>query len=66
MKVNRKTRKEEPLWKVREFLDFIQEVSVAAWICSIDISANEQTIGFQGRHEDKLCVTLKKVGDGFM
>ena len=27
---------------------------------------NEQTIGFQGRHADKLRITFKKIGDGFM
>ena len=36
-----------------------------AWICGVDISIDEQTIKFQGRHVDKLQITYKREGDGF-
>ena len=33
--------------------------------CSRIISVNKQTIGFQGWHGDKLCITYKAEGGGF-
>ena len=36
-----------------------------AWRLGHDISGDEQTIGFQGRHADKLRITYKAEGDGF-
>ena len=35
-----------------------------AWRLGHDISGNEQTIGFQGKHSDKLCITYKAESDG--
>ena len=36
-----------------------------AWQLGCDISGDEQTIGFQGHHSDKLRITYKAEGDGF-
>ena len=36
-----------------------------AWWLGCDISGDEQTIGFQGHHSDKLHITYKAEGDGF-
>ena len=36
-----------------------------AWRLGQNISGDEQTIGFQGRHADKLRITYKAEGDGF-
>ena len=36
-----------------------------AWRMGRDISGDEQTLGFQGRHADKLQITYKAEGDGF-
>ena len=36
-----------------------------AWCLGCDISGDEQTIGFQGKHTDKLHITYKAEGDGF-
>ena len=36
-----------------------------AWQLGCDISGDEQTIGFQGHHADKLRITYKPEGDGF-
>ena len=58
-------RQKAPNFKVGEFLAHIIQVSMAAWICGMKISVDEQTIGFQGRHPDKLRITYKAEGDGF-
>ena len=60
-----KPRSTHPNWKVQEFLHYILAVSIAAWDCGIMISVDEQAIGFQGRHPDKLHITYKAEGDGF-
>ena len=43
----------------------VQVTSMKAWCLGHDISGDEQTIGFQGRHDDKLQITYKAEGDGF-
>ena len=35
------------------------------WDSARDLSIDEQTIGFQGRHKDKIKIMFKYVGDGF-
>ena len=57
--------KEHPTFKVALFLCHVQEVSILAWHLVHDISGDEQTIGFQGKHTDKLHITYKAEGDGF-
>lgn len=37
-----------------------------SWECGIDVGLDEQTIGFKGKHEDKICISYKAEGDGFM
>ena len=59
------TRKEHPTYKVDSFLKHLQKVSMSAWRLGQNISGDEQTIGFQGRHSDKLRITYKAEGDGF-
>ena len=58
-------RKERPMYKVDSILKHTQVVSMRAWRLGRDISGDEQTIGFQGKHEDKLRITYKDEGDGF-
>ena len=48
------TRKEHPTYKVDSFLKHLQQVSMKAWRLGQNISGDKQTIGFQGRHADKL------------
>ena len=60
-----KPKKTHPLWKIDEFLCHVLAVSMLAWTCGDMISVDEQTIGFQGRHGDKLRITYKAEGDGF-
>ena len=54
-----------PLWKVKEFLDHINMICPTAWLLSEWISIDEQTIGFKGKHGDKLRINYKREGDGF-
>lgn len=54
------------LFKVRFMLDHLQESFKKWWMTGRDISIDEQTLGFQGRHGSKLRITFKRVGDGFM
>ena len=59
------SRKERPTYKIDPFLVHVQERSMRAWRMGRDISGDEQTLGFQGRHADKLQITYKAEGDGF-
>lgn len=60
------SKKTHPNWKVDPFLAWIMFVSKEAWVPGKHLAADEQTIGFQGKHADKLRVTFKEEGDGFM
>ena len=52
-------------YKVNPILKHLQEISMKAWWLGHDISGDEQTIGLQGYHSDKLRITYKAEGDGF-
>ena len=54
-----------PNHKVDSLFRHMQEVSMRAWDLGPDISIDEQTIGFQGKHSDKRRITYKREGDGF-
>ena len=58
-------RKKAPNFKVEPLLEHMLAVSKEAWILGPDASVDEQTIGFQGNHIDKLRITYKNEGDGF-
>jgi hypothetical protein len=51
--------------KIDIFLGHTNCVSMAAWDMGKHVSCNEQTIGFQGQHQDKQRINYKKEGDGF-
>ena len=55
----------KPLFKVERLLNHINDQSMKHWETGINLSIDEMTIGFQGRHKDKLRITYKKIGDGF-
>lgn len=59
-------RETHPNWKVHPFLKHINRVSKKAVHLGRDLSCDEQTVGFQGNHKDKMRITYKKEGDGFM
>ena len=59
------SKKKCPLWKVQKLLDWMNTISKDGWLLGKFISIDEQTIGFQGRHSDKLRITYKAEGDGF-
>jgi hypothetical protein len=59
------SRKTNPNFKVDHFLTWIRTVGMTAWSLGETFSIDEQTIGFQGKHQDKLRITYKKEGDGF-
>jgi hypothetical protein len=58
-------RKTHPNHKIDNFLSHVNRVSMEAWGMGRSVSCDEQTIGFQGRHQDKQRISYKKQGDGF-
>ena len=58
-------RSENPNYKVYTLLRHMQIVCAEAWDPGVDFSGDEQTIGFQGAHADKLRINYKAEGDGF-
>ena len=58
-------RTTHPNWKVDPMLKHAMIVCKKAMHIGKFISIDEQTIGFQGRHADKIRVTYKNAGDGF-
>ena len=58
-------RKKHPLFKVQRIVNWINFLGQKVVLMGMHCSVDEQTIGFQGRHGDKMRITFKKVGDGF-
>ena len=54
-----------PNWKVRPLLTWMNYIFPQVWNLGQEISIDEMTIGFQGRHVDKRRITYKRAGDGF-
>lgn len=59
------SRKTHPNFKVDEYFRHLQIIFRYAWMPGRDLSGDEQTMGFKGKHADKLRITYKKEGDGF-
>jgi len=57
--------KQRPNFKIEQLLKHAIKVSQEAVILGRNLSLDEQTISFQGRHEDKQRINYKKEGDGF-
>ena len=58
-------RRTHPNFKIDEFLRHLEIIWRYGWMPKRDLSCDEETIGFQGRHADKLRITYKAEGDGF-
>ena len=58
-------RKDSPLFKLLPLINWINKVGPLSWELGLNLSVDEQTVGFQGRHIDKLRITYKAEGDGF-
>jgi hypothetical protein len=58
-------RKDSPMFKILSVVKWIRRVGPISWECGVCLGLDEQTIGFQGRHADKLRITYKAEGDGF-
>ena len=54
-----------PNWKIESLLEWMKAISMEAWQLGKKISVDEQTVGFQGKHAQKLRITYKREGDGF-
>ena len=59
------SKKTNPLFKVSPVVKWINEVGRLSVDLGKSISIDEQTVGFQGRHGDKLRISYKAEGDGF-
>jgi hypothetical protein len=60
------TIKKNSPFKIDPFLSHVQSVSMESWDMGRNISADEQTIGFKGQHQDKQRISYKREGDGFL
>ncbi|CAB9519576.1 unknown protein [Seminavis robusta] len=58
-------RKVSPLFKVSPVVKWMNFIGHNAVLIGMNAAVDEQTIGFQGRHVDKLRITYKAEGDGF-
>jgi len=58
-------QKHQPLFKVHRIVNWINVLGNKVVMMGMNCSVDEQTIGFQGRHADKMRINFKKVGDGF-
>jgi hypothetical protein len=59
-------RKDSPLFKVLPIIKQIRKIGPVAWDCGKNIAVDEQTISMKGHHADKIRITFKRAGDGFM
>jgi hypothetical protein len=58
-------QKENPLWKIQEFLDELDKQAKDMWAMGEFVAIDEQTIGFQGALGLKLRISYKREGDAF-
>jgi hypothetical protein len=58
------SHKTHPNFKVDEYFRHLQLIFRYAWLPGRDLSGDEQTMGFKGRHREKLRISYKKEGDG--
>jgi hypothetical protein len=58
-------RKKDPLFKVSSIVKWINFIGPTSVDLGERLSIDEQTMGFQGRHADKLRISYKTEGDGF-
>jgi hypothetical protein len=59
------SKKTHPNHKIDKFLSHVNRTSMMAWDLGSHASRDEQTIGFQGHHQEKMRINYKKEGDGF-
>ena len=59
------THRTKYLFEVCRMLQHLQINFELYWDTAHDFSTYEQTIGFQGRHNDKIWITFKDAGDAF-
>ena len=57
-------RKTNPFHKVNSFLKWMKQICVYAWRAGLHLAGDEQTLSFQGMHQDKLRITFKQADDG--
>jgi hypothetical protein len=57
--------KKKPNWKINPLIKWLNFLMPKAWTLRRTFSVDEQTIGFQGNHINKKCITYKAEGDGF-
>ena len=60
------SRNKYPNWKIRALLRWMNKISPEIWSCGCMIAVDEMTMRFKGHHRDKLRITFKAEGDGFM
>lgn len=58
-------RKDQPLLKVKPFLEHVRQISMVAWLLSKFITMDKQAISSQGGYLYKQQITYKHASDGF-
>ena len=58
-------RDKYPNWKIQPLFLWMNYIFPKMWLLGVDISVDEMTMRFKGKHVDKLRITYKKEGDGF-
>ena len=64
-RINEPARKKQPNWKVKPLLDHLRKKFREGICLGENISLDEMTISFKGKHQDKLRINYKRAGDGF-
>ena len=65
LRINSPSRDDDPNWKVRPLLTWINFIFPTIWLLAVAFSVNEMTMAFKGQHRDKKRIIYKAEGGDF-